>query len=242
MKDILLYENVPSLKNNFTVKFMQFLNNKYLIPHWHEHLELIYIYSGSCTFTVNGDSFTAAKNDFIVVNSTEIHSFNTNEHIDYFCILIYPDFFSDVDFSNILLKTVIHADDYIKSCFNEIYYEYNNNTKGSDMMLKSHTYRLMAYLMRSYTVSTLSDKDFGLRTIKLRRINLLLEYISEHYTEKITTAQLAGMCYLSESHFCRFFKGIVGKSATEYINEYRIEKATVMLKTLMKALQKLPYE
>ena len=176
MKDILLYENVPSLENNFTVKFMQFLNNKYLIPHWHEHLELIYIYSGSCTFTVNGDSFTATKNDFIVVNSTEIHSFNTKEHIDYFCILIYPDFFSDVDFSNILLKTVIHADDYIKSCFDEIYYEYNNNTKGSDMMLKSHTYRLMAYLMRSYTVSTLSDKDFGLRTIKLRRINLLLEY------------------------------------------------------------------
>ncbi len=231
MNDISLYEKVPVLENSFTVKYMTTsgFGRTRLVPRWHEHIELLYFSSGGCSFTCNGKTFSVKKDDFVVVNSSEIHSFVANEHIEYFCILIYPEFFSDIKFSNILIENLIHKDEYIKNCLNEIYDEYSANSEGSDMMLKSHTYRLMAYLMRNYTASRLSSKDFDAQTARLKRMNVLLEYISENYHEKITTAQLAKLCYLSESHFCRFFKNAIGKSATEYINEYRIEKASVML-------------
>lgn len=229
MNDILYYENVPSLENNFTIKFRQYNGKTPLIPHWHEHIELLYFLSGRCDFTCNGKTFSVTADDFVVINSTEIHSFVVTEYVDYFCILLYPGFFSDIKYPNVLLKNLIPQDDYIKNCLNDICNEYTRNAEDSSMMLKSHAYRLMAYLLRNYTAARPSSKDFIAHAAKLRRMNTVLEYISENYHDKITTAQLAKLCYLSESHFCRFFKNAIGKTAIAYINEYRIEKAAVML-------------
>ncbi len=229
MDIISLYEKVPSLENNFTVKFMQTKGERMLTSHWHEHIELLYFYSGECNFTCNGKTFNVKKDDFVIVNGSEIHSFITNGYVDYFCILIYPNFFSDIKFSNVLIENLIHQDSYIKDCINEIYKEYTKNSNCMDMMLKSHAYRLMAYLVRNYTASVVSPQNSHLHAKTLKRMDLLLKYISKNYAEKITTSDLAKICHLCESHFCRFFKDAVGKSPLEYINEYRIEKSIVML-------------
>ncbi len=231
IKDISLYENIPTLENRFTLKLRKYnvaANNR-LIPHWHEHIELLYFLSGSCNFTCNGKTFTAKKNDLVIVNSSEIHSFFATEDVEYFCLLIFPDFFSDVKFSDTLLENTVHNDTFTESCFNEMYSEQTADNPGSDMLIKSQAYRLMAHLLRTYTVSRISPREFDAHAAKLKRLNVIFEYISEHYCEKITTSSLAKMCFLSEGHFCRFFKGCMGKSATEYINEYRIEKASVIL-------------
>lgn len=230
MKDIQLYEKVPLLENNFTVKFMEFYNSSYLTPHWHEHIELIYILSGSCNFTCNGKTFAAFENDFVVVNSTEIHSHIAQTGVSYFCVLIYPEFFRDVDFdSRTVFHNVIHGDEFIRQSIRKMYTEYAGSMPGSDMVLKGTAYQLMAYLMRNFTGRQLSDKDKGLRVAKLERINMILDYIQSHYQEKITTRDLAKLCYISEVHLCRFFRDNIGKSATDYINELRTEKAAVML-------------
>lgn len=230
MKDILLYEKVPLLENNFSVKFMEFSDSAYLIPHWHEHIELQYFLSGKCKFTENGKTFDVEANDFVVVNSTEVHSYVAEENVSYFCILIYPDFFKDVNFSEkVVIESIIHADKFIRETIIKMYKEYAANEKGSDMVLKGLAYQLMAYIMRNFTVSELSERDTQQNALRLERINKILNYISNHYQEKITTLDLAKICYISEGHLCRFFKNSIGKSATEYINEYRVEKATVMI-------------
>lgn len=243
MKDILLYEKVPLLENNFTVKFMEFSNSFYLAPHWHEHIELLYFLSGKCKFTCNGKPFCASANDFVIVNSTEIHSYITSDSVNYFGILIYPAFFQDVNFNDkIVFENLIHHDKYIEETILKMYKEYAKNTVGSDMILKGTAYQLIAYLIRNFTESQLTAKDSAFHTSKLKRINILLEYISNHYHEKITTAQLAKICFISEGHLCRFFKNNIGKSVTEYINEFRIEKAAVMLANTDENITNIAFE
>ena len=115
MNDILLYENIPTLENNFSVKFMEHHNLLFLPPHWHEHIELLYFLSGNCQFTCNGKTFSVGPHDFVIVNSTQIHTFEATTPVSYFCILIYPSFFNDVDFnSKMLLKNLIYSDEHIK--------------------------------------------------------------------------------------------------------------------------------
>ena len=124
MKDIRLYEKVPPAKNNFSVKFMEFYDSSYLTPHWHEHLELVYFLSGSCNYTCNGKTFSTCSNDFIVVNSTEIHSFVSSNAVSYFCVLIYPEFFSDVNYNpKTMLENVIHDDGFIRDIIKSRYEE-----------------------------------------------------------------------------------------------------------------------
>lgn len=229
MQDISLYEKVPELENHFTVKFMEFYDSSYLVPHWHEHIELLYFMSGSCNFTINGKIFPVGTRDLVMVNSGEIHSYTANENVDYFAILIYPAFFSDVKFSSkMLLENLIHQDDKVKDYIMEMYTEYANCETANDMVLKGIAYKLMAYLIRKYK-SVLDASDSQLQKSKLERINTLIDYISAHYSEKISTSDLAKLCYISEGHLCRFFQENIGKSAIEYINEFRIEKASVML-------------
>ena len=61
MNKISLYEKVPPLENNFTVKFMEFEREDDLLPHWHEHLELLYFTEGRCDLIIGGNRLSAAR-------------------------------------------------------------------------------------------------------------------------------------------------------------------------------------
>lgn len=231
MKDISLYEKIPSLENNFTVKFNLYRSDSVLIPHWHEHLELLYFTRGDCDFFCDGKKYSVHANDLIFVNSAKVHSYTVRDRVEYFCILIYPEFLADIKFNNMHITSHIPNDGYVKSCFDGIAGEADKNTVGTDMMLKSYTYSLLAHLCRAYRVdSVITEKEHEAKQTRLRRLDTVMDYISRSYTEKITTKALSDMCYLSEAHFCRFFKKAVGKSAIDYIREYRIDKASVLLK------------
>ncbi|MGN0316037.1 MAG: helix-turn-helix domain-containing protein [Fusicatenibacter sp.] len=56
-----------------------------------------------------------------------------------------------------------------------------------------------------------------------------LNYIYEHYNERISIRQLAEYCHLSESHFRRLFLSIVGISPLDFIQHYRIQQACDLL-------------
>ena len=240
MNNLSLYETIPQLENNFTVKFRLYENDSALIPHWHEHIELMYLIEGECDFLCNGRIYSAKSGDLMIINGTEIHSFEVKKHMVFFSILLFPTFFADIDFGNTLIENLVVNDKTVKECFDDIYSEYSEAGKLADMMMKSHTYKLVAYLARNYSQQN-AQKNDAASEARLDRLNRVLEYISENYSEKITTKYLSGMCFLSEAHFCRFFKSAVGKSCTEYVNQYRIEKASILLSNTNEPITAIAY-
>lgn len=230
MNDILLYEKVPVIERNFPVKIQFAKNYKGLHAHWHEHLELLLFVGEGCDVNCNGENIRALKDDLIIVNSNEIHSFSSNDVVEHFYILIWPEFFEDIDFENIILTTHIKKDAFVKECILNIYEEYVNKKPGYDMQIKAYAYSLMAYLMRNYTKERISEHDMTLKKARIKRLDKILKYISDNYQEDITTAKIAKMCFLSESYLCRFFKNAMGVSITSYINKIRVEKAAILLK------------
>lgn len=56
-----------------------------------------------------------------------------------------------------------------------------------------------------------------------------LEYLQTHSTEKISAAELASMCYISEPYFYILFKKSVGVPFVEYKNSLVVSKAERML-------------
>ena len=62
-------------------------------------------------------------------------------------------------------------------------------------------------------------------------IKKIINYIYENYNRKIYIEDLALEANMNVQYFCRFFKSVVGKTPVEYINSYRIEKATELLQT-----------
>lgn len=229
MKDISLYETIPPEKNDFTLRFRHFTKRTSLIPHWHEHIELLFFLDGYCEFVAGGKTMRAEAGDLVVVNGSEVHSFTSNVLTDYYCLIIYPAFFSDVEASELCFCNLIKGDGYIKDAFREINEAHHSNEAGSDMMQKSHAYRLMAHLVKHYRREKMTEgaKEAHSRYIAL--LDRVKAYIAKNHQRHITTEELAGICYFSIEYFCRFFKRMTGRTALAYVNEYRTEKAAVLL-------------
>lgn len=234
------YESIPPLAKGFPIKVRRYENPGKLIPHWHEHLELIYFLSGRCRIIVGGKAHEAGTGDVVVVNGTEVHSFTTDGGaVEYLCVLIYPDFFRDLDFSGVMIENLIRGDGTVCRCIEDMYAEYRCGGLTADMMQKSLAYRLMAHLVSEHATEPLSERGRDLHRVALTRLDKVLDTVSERYAEHISTADLAEVCYLSEAHFCRFFKAATGKTALEYINEYRIERAAVLLENTELSLSEI---
>ena len=104
--------------------------------------------------------------------------------------------------------------------------EYQRNIKKPVSNIESirDVYSILLALIHS------SEAQY-LPTDKQAKITPALEYISEHYNEKITNEKLASVSNLSVVYFRKLFAGIMGVSPIAYVHQLRIEKAKEMLKS-----------
>ncbi len=66
---------------------------------------------------------------------------------------------------------------------------------------------------------------------KDKYIELALEYIREHYKEKITLNQMSSLLNISQGHLSSIFKKQTGKNFSDYVTEIKIEKAKELIET-----------
>ncbi len=225
------YESIPPFEEGLRMGLSTFEKLTTMRPHWHEHLEFVYITSGNGTFIIDGKHFLVTTGDLIIANPNTLHALLSERGIDYHCLLIFPDFFDEDDIDVLRFESLIKADAAIGRIFAKLKKEYTKNTAVSNVMKKSIVYRLIAYLVQHYLKDDFSKSDTERRTAALSRMRKIENFVSENYRSKISTADLARMFYISENHFCRLFKKTVGISAIDYINEYRIGKSEILLRT-----------
>lgn len=73
------------------------------------------------------------------------------------------------------------------------------------------------------------------------RINRVMSFITDHYTDEIDMRQIAGLANLSVSSFCRYFKSRTHKTFSQFLNEVRILNACKALVTSEKTITQICY-
>ena len=73
------------------------------------------------------------------------------------------------------------------------------------------------------------NQNLSLKTEKIT--SDIIEYIDNHCHEKITLNMLAERCFYNPSYFSRLFKDYFGMNLLDYINQKRIEKSCILLKS-----------
>ena len=74
------------------------------------------------------------------------------------------------------------------------------------------------------------------------RIQKVIDYIGDKYTSDITLDDLAKVAYMTTNSFCRYFKSRTGKTAFEFIREFRVNKACQMLINGEKSIAQICYD
>ena len=93
--------------------------------------------------------------------------------------------------------------------------------------IRANIYLMMTELLRYYCGS----KDELDRMIyhNVMRLRPVVDYIAEHFGEKIYIETLADMITVSPDYFTKMFKDSIGKTPIDYINGIRINKALELL-------------
>lgn len=240
MQNPSLYEKVIERVPNYPIGISrQTRNNDTIAAHWHEHIELLYFTSGECRITCGTESFTVHRGDLIFLNSNDIHFAEQSFTSTFWCIHIRPSFFRDTDLERIRIENFIPNDETVCNLIEQLFQEYREAKIGKDMAVMGYTHLLLTYLLRHYRKNEDGQKLFSEIEAKRQRITPAIQYISVHYTEKISTAELADMLFLSEHYFCKLFKSATGQTVTDYINRVRIEKASILLKSTSESLTEI---
>jgi AraC-like DNA-binding protein len=65
--------------------------------------------------------------------------------------------------------------------------------------------------------------------VKNQRMKQMLNWIHQHYSEKILLDDIARAGQLSRSECCRYFKRMLKKTPLNYVTDYRIQKSLLLL-------------
>lgn len=223
MNDLTLYEEIP--KSSFPIRLLDWKFGPYKFAlHWHEHIELHYIFKGTARIRCADEILTVSEGQCVIINGNELHQ-GVGGTCSYGCMILPPEFF---DNTRAVFERVI-TDSFISEMFQNIYTSLRSDKIESGFEIKGYTNLLAARIMSRYSKELLTENIYAARIQKLDKINNAVQYINEHFSGKITTTDLARLTHLSEGHFCSVFKEATGMTSKEYINSVRIKNAENLL-------------
>lgn len=201
--------------------------------HWHEHIELHYVFRGGAVFHIDQELYEAQEGDLIIANRNELHAgYSTTVPYEAGLLVFDPtDLSRELGEKNLRFQSLIRGDAALRRRIVDIFEARRKEELGYRALCRALVTELLVYLCRHYAVESVSAKAVMQRRRDLERLQPALIYIERHYSERISVAQLAQMLCLSPDRLGHLFRAGVGQAPLQYINEIRLRKAMNLLKT-----------
>ena len=209
------------------------LSQHHFSKHFHDHYVIEFVLAGADDFFCAGKTFTAISNQLVLINPGEVHTGNTVDRtrLKYFSlnptfrhleavaqhcgVTIPPDF----NFQQTIVDNPILA-----SKFASLFQTFQANTSilcKQEKLVDSISSLLSFSMAKKVSPASIEKHD--------ARVNLLTEYIRQHYMNDICLQQLAALVNLNPFHMLRIFKKATGLSPYEYLLVIRVEQARQLL-------------
>ncbi len=187
----------------------------------HKAIEIVCVYDGKLDCWVNGAHKILEKGDYVFANSYDNHDYETAPEASTFVIMVSPDLLNDV-----LSKGVEFVNFFTPSpsSFEKSLLLLKEADRNFDHM---NFYQKKGFLLNF--IGTLYDEKLlqgeaknGKRDI----IGDILEYIQEHYMEKLTLQTVAERFGYSRNYFSTLFNKLMGSNFVTYLNWVRFTKVS----------------
>ncbi|MBR1731315.1 MAG: helix-turn-helix transcriptional regulator [Ruminococcus sp.] len=210
--------------------------------HWHDEMEIIYVTYGRINVFIERSEYVVDRNEIVFVPPQTIHSIkqHNDEYAVYFTFLfrfsllegsgddicvskylepIYsrrmkmPKY---IDSESPLAEKVVPVLDSLIMCSPRF-------ASDSELLIKAKIFEIMYYIKNNCTVADKDDENTG-HLYDLLKESLL--YLEDNYADHITVSEAAAMSNFSASYFSKLFRELTGSSFTQYLKNYRLERAT----------------
>lgn len=209
-------------------------------PHWHEEIEIVYVLDETLDIGLNNEIYTVKPRNIFLIGRGEVHFFITppkksKRIILQFELSMFEAFapmmrerkFTAPLIQNEGMNEPIHRD--LERQILWIEEEYARKAEGYHLAIKARLYDLMVILLRRVPMEKYSSLEQSKHLKRLERLEQVFQYVEQNYTREITLEEIAKTANFSIFHFTRFFKEATGMTFIQYLNNYRITKATKYL-------------
>ncbi len=230
-------ETLPDEDGNYT----------FIRPHNHAEMEILLIERGRGYCKIGSDERTVEfqDGDLLILNPFEVHSGayfgKLREHrhtcIDFSVSLLeHPLAITSQKIAGELLAQSVRCEnlirpddlcyDQLRKCYDEMFASLSQK-RQNDLKFLAELYRFFDILHDASLIRRVEQSPT--RQSDATFVKSVLEYINKHFTENISTRDIASALVYSKEHFCRLFKTYFSISFTDYLSQYRIEKAKLLL-------------
>lgn len=234
----------PTKKNDFQSFYSERRKTPYYGGDWHYHeeFELIYTIKGDGVRII-GDSMDYFDDPELILMGKNLphvfrnDSISKNESVDYIVIKFSNLFDGNSVFDlpemvkiKQLLARSSRGINFSQSTIRKVGKILINLEKASGAEKILNLLQALNLLSEEEDFEYLSSPNFIINeSEKKDRIHNVINYISENYAKEITLEDLAEVSFMTTNSFCRYFKSKTGKTAFEFLREFRVAKASQML-------------
>ncbi len=208
-----------------------------MVSHWHNEFEIVRIIEGELKIKLNNKTFDARAGDVIFINPESVHGGEPCECV-YECLDFYLDYLSVgcegckyffeglMNGEYIVKEHIKEGDTKIHSIINEIFDTMKNKSKGYKFKVIGGLYRLFGEIIDRHDYVNTGAVSEPTGDKNMHKLKTVLSYMRDNFDKPITLKNMADAAGMSPKYFCYFFKEMTQKSPVEYLNAYRIEKAS----------------
>ncbi|MBQ0110984.1 MAG: helix-turn-helix transcriptional regulator [Oscillospiraceae bacterium] len=234
-------ENIEHKTNQFPLAYY-YVDSSYpryqMMHHWHKEFEIILVSQGALLVNVDGREYRCEAGDWFFVNSGAVHSAVPYDCV-YECVvfdleqIVHRHAFSEKSFRALFSGSIL-LEGYHKSGSGPIenvekLFKYTRKqNEGFEYFVCAAILEIFGYMFINGNAYK-ADKLYRRTAERLRPFESAVSYIENNYSGKISLHDLAKSAGISEKYFGEYFKKVSGKTPFEYLNEYRIERASEML-------------
>lgn len=209
-----------------------------MTSHWHGEIEIIRILDGILNIRLNNNSYILKKDDIVFVNSETVHGAEPQNCV-YECLDFHLSFLPFTDNSSKYFIDSLQNHEYLikeyipyNSCpqmykaVNTAFEAMKNKSSGYKFKVVGALYNLFGTIVDEhiyYPVSGAPSITVDKNVAKLKNV---LSFIRKNYDMPITLNDMANAAGMSPKYFCYFFRDMTTKTPIEYLNSYRVEKAS----------------
>lgn len=221
---------------------------KNVLPHWHQAVELTYVYRGTPgDVHIGSSTFAMQAQHLYVINSEVVHSFES--------ILDEDNQVATLLLPAVWLRNLVDSDqlpvwgpldlDLTTPPYQALHQvvqalvasaQRPSTTRAQYLIDLGMAYRLVGELIKGLTVNGQILNDQRPLPQPLRQA---VNEIQENYASSVSIADLAAKLSYSSVYFSRYFKSYMGISPKAYLGQVRLERATELLMRSQESIQEI---
>lgn len=241
--EIIQYDS-PDIQYTIQSRKLSDFTDMRALCHWHDDIEILYIFEGEMKYDVNGKILNLKSGDTIIVNSHQMHFgyANDNKECIFTCILFHPDLLkSNIFMFQKYVQPIITSpaieywyfpsdspnDDFPVEHIKKFYKKYQTG-QMLDYEIVGNFYLIWNEIYKHsdpklYINPTSQNPDIHLQ-------KKMITYITSHYYDNIELEDIAAAGNISRSKCCQIFKTYMQQSPIAYLNAYRMELSCTLLR------------